>query len=169
MTDEHLTDRVPEVVTGGSTWTAAERSHLAACAACRDEVAMLEGVAGLGRDLPAVRDPGTLARSVRARLAEDRAARRRTRWIRATVGLAAAAAVVLAVALGDRQPDRGTPVETGALAIPLPELDGLDSGELEMVLERLDKPLGADPLMGASDPAELGDRELERMLRAEEG
>jgi hypothetical protein len=187
---ETLSERMPAVATGRATWSERERAHLADCAACRDEWTLVRAAVGLGGAPAAALDVARIGDSVVARLAaqrlmERRAAVRRRRI--AAAGLTAAASIALALGFGhpwrheavapaavastgDWKPAGGVHGESaGALVIPVPELETLDSGELEAVLETMDGPLGAS---GPAEPGalnDLNDRELERVLGSWEG
>jgi hypothetical protein len=56
-----------------------------------------------------------------------------------------------------------------AFRIPVAELDSLDNGELESVLQDLDAPLGAGTLNSTPGLGDLDDVQLERLLRSLEG
>ncbi|HEY0351736.1 MAG TPA: hypothetical protein VGC48_06410, partial [Gemmatimonadales bacterium] len=89
-----LSDRMPEVALGRSRWSEEEARHLAGCADCRAEWAVVRAGQALGASLPAT-DPAVTAARLRERLAAERR-RTRTRIVW-TTGLAAAAALALAV------------------------------------------------------------------------
>ena len=184
-----LSDRMPEVALGRSRWSDEEARHLAACADCRAEWAVVRAGQALGASLPAT-DPAVTAARLRDRLAVERR-RTRTRIVRAT-GLAAAAVLALAVwPRRGNQPvpapmPRSTPiaavpappadssvVATGPFAagdgdLPLPELDSLPAEALDSMLRVLDEPLAhveTDDL----PPDDAGDQELAQALAGLEG
>ena len=82
------------------------------------------------------------------------------RWL---TGLAAAAAVVLALVPG-ANPNSAVPP---AIAV-LHELDGLTSSELEAVLETIPPPANAAVHVEASPLGELNAHDLERVLQSME-
>jgi hypothetical protein len=92
-----LSDRMPEVALGRARWTPEDERHLAGCADCRAEWALVAAASRLGARLPAIdaERVATLA-TERARGARARA-NIRTRWIVTAASLAAAAMVALAV------------------------------------------------------------------------
>ena len=94
-----LSDRIPVVAHGRAVWTPQEADHLASCGDCRAEWELVVATSRLGMGLPDGLSAETLAARALARLAADRlAARARVRrWM--AVGLAAAAAIVVAVLL----------------------------------------------------------------------
>jgi len=189
-----LSDRMPDVALGRSRWTEDEARHLAACADCRAEWALVTAATRLGDSLPAAPDPAVTSARVLERLAVERKrARDRSRlWIAA--GLAAAAVVALAVWTGrdgtvpgprpaplpvaNRPAPVAQPGDTpavallppaaGAAELPLPELDSLPAEALDSMLKVLDEPLAR----GDADDATLGDagdQELEQVLGGLEG
>ncbi len=169
MMCERLSDRMAEVAAGGTGWTAEEAGHVAGCVDCAAEWRLHRAAAHLGGRLPAL-DPARIATRVHRELAESRpdvlplTRRRPVRW---ALGLAAAAAVVLAVRLVG--PSRGP--EPAAAVVPgvvLSELDDLTGQELASVLEVVE---GDRPGPSIVEPG-LGDLtadELERLLRNWEG
>jgi hypothetical protein len=190
-----LSDRMPDVALGRSRWTEEEARHLASCADCRAEWAVVHAVERLGASLPSAPDPGLTAARVRERLAAGRARRRaRTRAL-AGAGLAAAAALTLAVWPGRGRPTAPSVARTrvpGAVPavpapapssggraatdpgvhdgpeLPLPELDSLPADALDSMLRVLDEPIArAD---GDDAPlGDTGDQELEHALLGLEG
>jgi len=116
-----------------------------------------------------------LAQRVLAQLAAKPVTASPVRWMRRgwLIGLAAAAAVLLVLRLtlpGSSSSNGSTtpPASTSTLTV-LHELDGLNSGELESVLESLEPAAGAitHPEGGSLD--ELDTKSLERLLRSLEG
>jgi hypothetical protein len=174
ITCEAMTDRMPEVASGTTAWTAEEAAHLGRCPDCQAEWRLIEAARSLGAGAAARLDSGQAAARVLARLASER---RRVRWRRAGLGvaLAAAAALLLVVWTGRTGPISSpgpTPVPGGlteAFRIPVAELDSLDANQLESVLEDLDAPLDQGRLTGAPPMGELDDVQLERVLRSLEG
>ena len=93
MTDcQLLSDRMASVARGDSSWTDAERDHLARCDACREEWRVVGVTIRAGARTPAL-DPALVAAGVRGRLV---AHRRDLRLIRRWVGVAAVAAAAAA-------------------------------------------------------------------------
>ncbi len=168
-TCERLSDRMPQVLRGEQSWTAAEVAHLASCADCAAEWRLIGAAAELGARLPAV-DSARIAIGVQQRLASAPpdvvpiVQRRPFRW---AVGLAAAAAVVLAVRMAS--PGGGSrPIGTGPSIGVLSELDELTGQELVSVLEVLDSERLAPSVEGPG-LGDLTSDELEHLLRSWEG
>lgn len=178
---EGLSDRMPAVAAGRSGWTAEEQAHLDACADCRAEWMLVGAVRGIGGTAAPRTDPEAMATAVLARVrAAERADRRRatTRWALTWGGMAAAAALMLAVLFGG--PDPATPevattastasVTDVAFHVPLPELDGAEPEELQAVLDGLEVPLGESSTLDAGLPGDdVTQQDMERVLRAWEG
>ena len=57
----------------------------------------------------------------------------------------------------------------GVLTLPLAELDSLDVGQLQAVLDGLDSPVGEATPGEAPSFGDLDDSQLERVLRSLEG
>jgi hypothetical protein len=168
---ERLSDRMPDVVVRRAAWTADEAAHLASCADCRAEWDLVLAARRLEARAPTV-DPTAIAAAVQRRLATDRTASRRSRWFWAAGAAAAVAAVIaLAVTRGPAaRPDVApvVAVETDPL-VPLPELEGLETAQLDTLLRALDGPLAG---ASASDSASVdgdADAELEQILATWEG
>jgi hypothetical protein len=137
-----LSDRMPVVALGRSTWTAEETSHLGGCRSCQDEWDLIRLSGRLGKDVAAELDPAATTRAVLQRLARSRGeARVRRKWgFAALAGAAAAAVMVWAGRTATvPSPAAGTPV-VASLQIPLPELDYLLPAELNAVLQTMDEP-----------------------------
>jgi hypothetical protein len=86
-------------------------------------------------------------------------------WRRLWLGLAAAAAVILAVAVGLRNRDNGSTAPSPILV----ELDDLDPAELELVLDAVPAVVEASMPVGAVGMSDLSTSELERVLSSWEG
>jgi len=87
---EQLSERMPAVALGQAAWTDAERAHLAACAECGAEWALVSATSRLGLDVAAGLDGHHVTERVLGRLRVE-GARTRTRrvgWMLS--GLAAA-------------------------------------------------------------------------------
>jgi predicted anti-sigma-YlaC factor YlaD len=172
MTDcERLSDRMPEVALLRSAWTAEEAAHLEACAECRAEWELVAAARRLEERAPAV-DVAAVAEGLRRRLAEKRPARGRTRWAWAAAGsAAAAAAIAVAVTSG---PDDGPATAPPAVAeagplVPLPELEGLETAQLDTLLRTLDEPFAGTSTLESSTLGDAADAELELILTTWEG
>ena len=168
---ERLSDRMPEVAMRRAAWSAEEAEHLGACADCRAEWELMLAARRLEARAPAV-NVDLVAAGVQRRLAAQRKASRRARWLWTAAGsAAAAAAVAIAVATGPASgPDGGTPVVARAEAlVPLPELEGLETAELDTLLQALDGPLAGSSTLESSTMSDDVDAELERILATSEG
>jgi hypothetical protein len=167
---ERLSDRMPEVVHGRSRWTPDEAAHLAACADCRGELALVQASLALGRRAPRLSDAGGMAATIERRLAGVRTRRAGARRI---AGLAAAAAVLLTVWAG--WPERpvgtthGSSRPTAQALVPLPELELLDPAELDSLLQRIETPAAGNSTLDAPSLGDLEDTELEQVLATWEG
>jgi hypothetical protein len=178
---EKLSDRMPAVAAGRAAWATAEQAHLDGCADCGAEWALVAAVQGIGGTAAPRTDPETMAAAVLARLREAKYVDRRratTRWAVTWGGLAAAAAIMLAVLFGG--PERAArEVATAPAAesatdvafhVPLAELDGAEPEELQAVLDGLEVPLGESSTLdhGLSGD-DVTQQDMERVLRAWEG
>ncbi len=165
-----LSDRMPEVVHGRSRWTPDETTHLAACADCRRELALVQATVALGRRALPLADAAGMAATIERRLA---GARTRRMSVHRLAGLAAAAGVLLAV--WTRWPERpaagpGSPARPAARAlVPLPELELLDPAELDSLLQRMEAPSAGSSTLDAPGLGDLEDTELEQVLATWEG
>ncbi len=168
MTECHqLSDRIIDVVHGGGSWTAAEAEHLAGCAECRRERALIEATAGVGAALPV--DAAGMARRVSARLAAQPAAairlpaRRVFRWAGV---LAAAAILVLAVRFEAGRRSAPTAAVSDS-TIVLGELDDLNATELADVLDEMPAPSRQATMpSGVAGMSDLSADELQQVLEA---
>jgi hypothetical protein len=169
MTDcLRLSDRIPDVAHGRSRWTPEEASHLAQCAHCRAELALVHAVMGLGEQAPVPGNPSAMTSAVLARVADDRRIHRRARWAWG-VGAGAAAAIVVSLWVENGGEPPSQPVAAASAEIALPELEPLETAELDSLLRAMD-----GPTMGwsALDQPSLGDLEpdeLEQVLGTWEG
>jgi hypothetical protein len=161
-----LSDRIVDVVHGGAVWTSAEAEHLAGCAECRWELALIQAAVGVGTALRV--DADGMARRVSARLAAPPVpairfpARRAFRWAGV---LAAAAILVLAVRFEAGR--RSSPAAAAPSAIVLGELEGLSATELANVLDEM--PVAsrqATMPSGAAGMSDLSADELQQVLEA---
>jgi hypothetical protein len=165
-----LSDHIPEVALGRASWTPEQAAHLRACADCRAELALVQATVSLGRKAPGLPDPRATAQAVERRLAEGR--RRRT-WTGRTAGMAAAAALLLAVwSRWPGQPERvvSQPSSSASQAlVPLPELELLEPAELDSLLQRMETPVAGSSTLDAPNLGDLEDTELEQVLATWEG
>jgi len=173
MTDcERLSDRMPDVALHRAQWTAEEAGHLAGCAECLAEWELVLAARALDESAPTISDPSGLPESLRRRLAEDRAGRTRARRAWSFVGAAAAAAAILAAVVTGRDagPTAGPRSVAAAEAlVPLPELEGLETGQLDTLLRSLDLPVAGSSTLDASTLGEYEDGELEQVFATWEG
>ena len=169
-----LSDRMPAVVLVRAEWTPQEIHHLRDCRACQEEWEVVRAGSHIGRSREAGMDTEAVAASVLQRLRDEQAGphvRRRT-W--AISGLAAAAAIIMAIWAGNERDPAGTIRQNGSLAaeleIPLPELESLEATELDTVLQAMDEPNNLrDPGDGEPELSDLNSDELERVLDTWEG
>jgi len=176
MTAAHIdSDRMTEE-TGNpvAAWSEAEAGHLLVCADCRFEFEMLATARQLGAAQLTGFQPERVAAGVRRRLRDQpvagpgRSLRHPGRWL---AGLAAAAALVLAVRLSiPRGPSGPDEAAVGAPATEsiLHELDGLSAPQLEDVLQSIPPATEALGHVEGAPLGELSATDLERMLRSME-
>ena len=187
-----LSDRMPDVAHGTSRWTETEERHLATCADCRAEWELVAAASRLGAGLRSPADPALVSTLLLERLARERQRTRLRARFWTAAGLAAAAAVILAVWAGARTGHRpgdvaGGPAPRVATApvaparpdapvapalraeLPLPELDDLPAEALDSMLQALDEPAARADAYELPALADPGDRELERVLTGLEG
>jgi hypothetical protein len=168
---ERLSDRMPDVAMQRAAWTADEAAHLAGCPDCRMEWDLVLAARRLEARAPTV-DPTAIASAVQRRLATDRTAGRRNRWFWAAgASAAAAAAIVLAVTRGPEAGPEAAPVvavETEPL-VPLPELEELETAQLDTLLQALDGPLPGTSAVDSASVDGDADAELEQLLATWEG
>ena len=164
---EQLSERMPAVA-GGDRWTTAEAAHLASCADCAAEWALIATASGLGAGLAGTLNAHHVTERVLGRLRAEQAAARSRRRGLALAGLAAAAVIALAVGTGRFGPPGGSPAQVGSAAdLSLVELDSLRAPELEALLQSMDPADDSDPLHAV--PSLLDDGELDNVLDALEG
>lgn len=166
-----LSDRMLEIRLGGE-WTPAEREHLDRCPDCAAEWRLMRAGAAVGAGLPPF-DAARIAVAVRGRLAAEPPAPAllpfRARAVRLAIGLAAAAALILAVGLALRSRTAGVAPDSTAGVVVLSELEELSAGELEELLGALPAPVEVMMPSGAVGLSDLSAAELERVLAAWEG
>ncbi|HET9134122.1 MAG TPA: hypothetical protein VFN90_07450 [Gemmatimonadales bacterium] len=184
MTDQHLTDLLPDLVRGTEPWTEAARAHLATCAECAGELAMLETIHAEHETRPVTLDVEAITAGVLAglrapetpviALADHPRARARGGALRWVAGLAAAAAI--AVAFASQRPTAGTPADDADVARRsgnvLPELERLETWELEILLASVEPTTSTDDAEALGELPRLGDlddTELEQLLETMEG
>jgi hypothetical protein len=175
MICEALSDRMPAVARGHASWDAEEGSHLEHCADCQAEWALVAPIARRASVTPAM----DLDRMVAAVVRESRpepgvisitSSTRRRRVVQSLIGLAAAAAVTLAV-----YAPKPAPVADDVSLVPtrvktaIPELDALLEDELKVVLAAIEDPSteltpGVLPRLG-----DLTEAELQQLLKSVEG
>lgn len=172
---ERLSDRMPDVALHRAEWTSEEAAHLAGCTECLAEWELVLAARALDEDAPTVSDMSTLPAALQRRLAEDRAGRARARraWSFAGAAAGAAAAAILAAVVTGRDagPTTGgarTVTEAEAL-VPLPELEGLETAQLDTLLHSLDRPYTGTSTLDASTLGEHEDGELEQVFASWEG
>jgi hypothetical protein len=155
-----LSDRMPAVALGRSTWSEEESSHLADCGSCQHEWDVVRVSSRLGQGIGADLDPAAVIGVVLQRLAHHReTVQARRSWGFAVLSGAAAAAVILWA--GRSNPVRvlsSPPATVASLQIQLPELDNLLPAELNTVLQTMD-----EPYVGGSDDAVAGDSDDEEL------
>jgi hypothetical protein len=167
-----LTDRMPAVALGRSTWMPEEARHLGGCRSCQEEWELVQLSSRLGQDVGARLDAGQTTSDVLNRLGRARQQDRLRRQSWTFAALATAAAIAVAVWTGRPvtravAPPAGS-VVAASLQIPLPELDNLEPAELNTVLQTIDEPLVGGPTdaPGSGDP---DDDDLEDVFDTWEG
>ena len=168
---EQVTERMVAVAHGAGAFTAEAQAHLTGCPDCALEWRLVQAAGRLGDGSARRVDPARVSGAV---LRELRAGRQLTRWIRggALTGMAAAAALVLMVRTSGPAPDPGGErpgIATAGLYVPLAELESLDEGQLEAVLDGLEAPLTEGGAVAPPALGDLDDAQLERVLRSLEG
>jgi hypothetical protein len=164
---EQLSDRMPGVA-GGDRWTTAESAHLASCADCAAEWALIATARGLGAAFAGTVNADHVTERILGRLRAEQAAARSRRRGLAIAGLAAAAVIALAVWTGSPVPPGGSTSQVASAAdLSLVELDSLRAPELEALLQSMDPADDSDPLHAV--PSLLDDGELDNVLDALEG
>ena len=169
---EAMRDRMPDVAHAKAAWTDTEVAHFAGCPDCALEWRIVRAGMLLDADTALVAE--RVAQSVAHRLRDGGESGRvigRLSWRGSLIGLIAAAASVLLV-IGVVQRDRSRPGVAGDTVVAmamLPELQGLDEGQLESVLRSLG-PTAGDATPGVLPHLEdLTDGELEQLLHSEGG
>jgi hypothetical protein len=154
-----LSDRMPAVALGRSTWTAEESTHLASCSSCQEELALLRIVGHLGRDVGSDLNPAVVASAVLQRMArnEETILRKRS-WAFAALASAAAVAAVIWARPAATIHSAGAPA-VASLQMQIPELEYLLPAELNAVLQTMDEPY----LGGSADDSAAGDSDYEEL------
>jgi hypothetical protein len=166
-----LSDRMPAVALGRSTWTVEEVDHLGGCRSCQDEWNLIRLSGRLGKDVGAELDPRAATRAVLHRLARsgEEARLRRKAW--GFAALASAAAVAAMIWAGPTatipSPPARAPV-VASLQIQLPELDYLLPAELNAVLQTLDESDVGGPVPDSA-AGDLDDEDLDSGFDTWEG
>lgn len=171
MTDcLELSDRMPAVAHGRDQWSTADAAHLRGCGECAAEWRVVQAGAQLhaGLTVDATRAADAVAARLRAAPVE-RGIIGRIPWRGAMVGLVAAAAsvaILLSTPSSAGRPPAGTIDSATAVAI-LPELQGLDDAQLEVMLHSLG-PSAGDAAPGLVPHLEdLTDGELELLIQSQ--
>ncbi|HJR16371.1 MAG TPA: hypothetical protein VJ808_05915 [Gemmatimonadales bacterium] len=171
---ELLAERIPAVMLGRSEWTAEERQHLDACPACRQECEIVGAAARLGKDVAEKLDLDGVVITLHQRLRRSRQVDLLRRRALSIGGLAAAAAVAVALWTGNPNRQNSAAPVAGSLAagqwaIPLPELQSLQPAELDSLLRTMDEPNVRNAAVQDPDLRDLNSEELERVLDSWEG
>jgi hypothetical protein len=154
-----LSERMPAIALGRSIWTAEESDHLRDCLDCQDEWSVVQRSASLGSDLAADFDSTATARMVLQRLATQREnfVLKKRSWAFAALSTAAAMIAVLWSGNPAIRPQTSPVPAVAALQLPLPELDSLQPGELNAVLQTLEQPnMGDSTDSSAADDLDDG-------------
>jgi hypothetical protein len=165
---ERLSDRMPDVALQRAVWSAEEAAHLTSCADCRAEWDLVLAARRLEASAPSV-DPAAIAAAVQHRLASQHTISRRSRWGLAIAAAAAAAAVALAVGRAPEPPADPAVAVAAEPLVPLPELEGLDTAQLDTLLQALDGPLAGASAKDSTTADDDADAELEQILATWEG
>ena len=169
-----LSDRIPAVVLGRAEWTPQELQHLQECRSCQEEWEVVRAAGRLAEGPEIVVDTDAVASRVIQRLRDEqeRTHIRRRTW--AVSGLAAAAAIIIAISTGNIEKPAATthqnsPLATAQLEIPLPELESLQAAELDTVLQAMDENNLRDSGDEEPELSDLNSDELQRVLDTWEG
>jgi hypothetical protein len=161
----HLSDRIPAVALGRDRWTTEDEAHLARCADCRAEWDLVRAAGRIGGGLPSLADHSDLAAAVLRRVADAPATKPRGRALRWAGGLAAAAAVVLAVWTGT-VPEPPAPTSTAGVES---SVEPLSTAQVDSLLDVEEAPLAGWSMLETPTLGDLNEDELERLLRTWEG
>ena len=161
-----LRDRMPDVAHGVARWSDAEAAHIASCEDCGREWRLVLAGAALQKHVIVSAD--RVAETVLGRLRSEPVPIRRIPWRGSVIGLLAAAASVLVIVYAPRLQRGGTGsgVDTAVVGL-LPELQGLDNGQLETVLQSLEPSVTDAGVPGESAHLDdLSDAQLTKLLHA---
>ncbi len=169
-----LSDRMPAVALGHARWTQQEVQHLTLCGGCQLEWKLVCAANRLGADASGGLEPDAIAASVLGRLERERRLERRRGRTWTLGGLAAAAAVLVAIWTGTAPKPGGSTIPeaslvAGQLEIPLPELESLQPAELDSVLQTMDESAARSANGEDLELGDLNSDELERVLNSWEG
>jgi len=164
MICQKLSDTMPSVVRGELSWTDAEARHLADCADCRTEWAIVSAGAALADGVTI--DADALAERVLLRLRTEPVVRRfpRSRWM---AGIAAVAAAVMLFS----KLTTTAPLPPGPAAPLSPDVPGLHAlGEegLAELLESMAPQWTDTPTIDTPSLDDLDSQELEQVQRLRE-
>lgn len=172
MTCQELSDKMPGVARGETSWTGAEALHLGSCADCRAEWAVVSAAATLADEVAV--DADALAERVLLRLRTEPVVKRfpRPRWI---AGIAAVAAAVLLISKAvttaplprsPAAPPSGPAAPPTTLgAVDIPGLHALGEAGLAEVLESMAPEWTDTPTIDTPSLDDLDPRELEQVQR----
>lgn len=169
---DRLSDRMPDVALHRAEWSPEEAAHLAGCADCLAEWQLVLAARALDEGAPTISNLSGLPAALQRRLVEDRARRIRARRTWSFTAAAAAAAAILAAVVTQRAagPAEGARVVAGAEAlVPLPELEELETAQLDTLLESLDRPSAGSSTLDASTLGDYDSGELEQLFASWEG
>ena len=161
----HLTDRIPDVVLGRTPWSPEEQTHLAGCADCRAELALVQAAGRIGEGLPPLADRAVLTEAVLGRVARAPAVPPRGGALRWAGGVALAAALAIAVWTGSTRSDR-SPAGAGGSETAV---ETLSTAQVDSLLEDDDVPLAGWSMLETPTLGDLDEVELEQLLRTWEG
>ncbi len=170
---ELLSDRMTAVALGRGEWAPDEARHFASCESCQEEWSLIQIANGLADGTPSMDVPALTSR-LQQRLRLARLERRRQQRAWGFAGLATAAGLAAAIAIGlpgSRPEAQRLPpqVVAGRLQISLPELDDLQPSELDSVLQTMDEPATGGSTVEVPGLGELNDTELKTVLDTWEG
>lgn len=163
MTCHEVSEKMPAVVRGAASWSAAEAEHVRTCAGCRAEWAVVGAGAAVAQGVSP--DADAMAARVLGRLRAEPIVRPRRplRWVVA-VAVAAAAVALVVVPFGTRRVP-AAPVAPAPFSVDVPGLDGLGDAELERVLETVETPWTETSTADSPSLDDLNDQELARVAR----
>jgi hypothetical protein len=163
-TCDRLSDRMPLVALGRERWTDEEAAHLAVCAECRSEWALLGATANLGERAPRVSERPEFATALARRLADTPATRPAPRAVPWAIGLAAAAGLAAVVWTGVPHQETAAVPPDSVAAPP----DQLGEAEIDSLLQD-DDPVAGWSMLDTPGLGDLDEDELEQVLGTWEG